>query len=57
MGVAFLTGLSIGFYDSIDEIEKIWSHDSMFTSKMNKKERDIVYSRWIEAVSRVRSHN
>ena len=57
MGVAFLTGLSIGFYDSIDEIEKIWSHDSMFTSKMNKKERDRVYSRWIEAVSRVRSHN
>ena len=57
MGVAFLTGLSIGFYESIDEIEKIWSHDSMFTSKMNKKERDIVYSRWIEAVSRVRSHN
>ena len=57
MGVAFLTGLSIGFYDSIDEIEKIWSHDLMFTSKMNKKERDRVYSRWIEAVSRVRSHN
>ena len=57
MGVAFLTGLSIGFYDSIDEIEKIWSHDSMFTSKMNKKERDRVYSRWIEAVSRVRSHD
>jgi glycerol kinase len=57
MGVAFLTGLSIGFYDSIDEIEKIWSHDLMFTSKMNKKERDRVYSRWIEAVSRVRSHD
>ena len=57
MGVAFLTGLSIGFYNSIDEIEKIWSCDSIFTSKMNKKERDRVYSRWIEAVSRVRSHD
>ena len=57
MGVAFLTGLSIGFYDSIDEIEKIWSCDSIFTSKMNKKERDRVYSRWIEAVSRVRSRD
>jgi glycerol kinase len=38
MGAAFLAGLAIGFWESLDEIQKMWEVDQFFqpTNNINK---------------------
>src|SRR3990167_6081296 len=52
-GVAFLAGLYIGLYQSLDEISQLWRMEERFSSTMSASLRDQLYSGWLSAVSRV----
>ena len=49
IGVAYLAGLKLGFWKSIDDIQKLWHPDELFVPRNN---RDTEYKTWQEAVNR-----
>ena len=55
LGAAFLAGLQCGVFDSIDAIGAIWERDRVFESEMPSARREVLYSGWQKAVSRIRS--
>ncbi|KXX68267.1 glycerol kinase GlpK [Flammeovirga sp. SJP92] len=52
MGAAFLAGLAVGYWNNIDEINKIWKMDKSFESNMNEKERSASRKLWKKAIKR-----
>lgn len=55
LGAAFLAGLHIGWYGSLDELTKTWQAKSTFHPTMNIVQRDKLYAGWKDAVARVRT--
>jgi len=53
LGVAFLAGLQIGMYQSLDEISALWQMHQHYRPQMLNIESDILYKGWQEAVERV----
>lgn len=53
LGVAYLAGLQVGIYQSLDEIAQLWQMSARFTSDMSQMQRDMLYAGWKEAVNRV----
>jgi glycerol kinase len=54
LGAAYLAGLSVGYWDSTDEITANWRLERTFTPQMGEDERERRYARWLEAVERAR---
>ncbi|MEG0546131.1 MAG: glycerol kinase GlpK [Oscillospiraceae bacterium] len=54
LGAAYLAGLAVGFWDSIDEIKSIREVDKIFEPKMDMDERNELYRGWKRAVERSR---
>lgn len=52
LGAAYLAGLAIGYWESIDEIKKQWSVDRCFTTKMNPEKVQKLLKGWKKALSR-----
>ena len=52
MGAAFMAGLKIGVYKSLDDISKRWSLDKHFKPKLNKKIRKKILKGWNIAIRR-----
>ena len=52
MGAAFMAGLKIGVYKSLDDISKRWSLDKHFKPKLNKKIRKKILKGWNVAIRR-----
>ena len=52
LGAAFLAGLSVRVWESIEEIQQIWKEEKVFTPSMNKEESDKLYFAWKQAVKR-----
>ncbi|TRM81487.1 glycerol kinase, partial [Sulfolobus sp. F3] len=52
MGVAMLAGLSVGYWNSIDELKQKWKIDQVFEPKMDDEYRERLYAGWKEAVRR-----
>ena len=52
LGSGFLAGLAVDFWDSIDEIAKLWRVERIFEPSRDKNWRDSRYSRWKKAVLR-----
>lgn len=52
LGVAYLAGLSLGFWDSIDDLPKDRLIDKSFIGEMEDERVDRIYSKWKKAVSR-----
>lgn len=52
LGAAYLAGLSVGFYKSIEEIKEKWVIDKEFTPSMDDRKRIILYKGWKRAVER-----
>jgi glycerol kinase len=50
LGAAYISGLSSGFFDSIDEIRSIVQKDKVFTPNMDDKRRDKLYKQWKKAI-------
>lgn len=55
LGAAFLAGLQVGIYKSLDEIAALWQSDARFKPAMKRQRADALYAGWREAVERVKS--
>ena len=52
LGAAYLAGLAVGFWESIDEIQSQWIIEKEFTPKEDKSKIDNMVSFWHKAVKR-----
>ena len=50
LGAAYLAGLQIGIYQSLDEISKFWQMSASFSSNMGNDERVKLYQGWKRAI-------
>ena len=57
LGAAYLAGLKIGFYRSIDDISGQWKCERVFRASLGEEVRERLYSGWCDAVRQVRSLN
>lgn len=55
LGAALLAGLTAGIWKSLDEIGRCWRLGREFTPRMSQVEREMLYRKWTDAVSRARS--
>jgi glycerol kinase len=56
LGAAYLAGLQVGVFKSLDDLSKHWKRERHFEPKMDKKVSQSLYSGWLEAVRRVRTN-
>jgi glycerol kinase len=52
LGAAYLAGLAVGYWTSVDDVTNNWQVDAEFEPQMNEIERDRRFRRWHEAVKR-----
>ena len=52
LGAAFMAGLQIGVYKSLNDISKKWSLDRNFVPKMKKKQRFFLLEGWKTAIKK-----
>ena len=50
LGAAYLAGLQVGFWDSIQEIEAIWRKNRAFNPKKSSQERNALLAGWQRAL-------
>ena len=54
LGAAFLAGLGVGVWSSVDELRETWSLDRRFEPAGSRQDADASYARWTDAVRRTR---
>ena len=54
LGAAYLAGLAVGYWDSIEQIAKQWKAERTFEPTISADERQTKLARWKEAVERSR---
>jgi len=54
LGAAYLAGVQVGVYDSLDDVTANWQRDRSFDPAMDSHERERLVAGWAKAVSRVR---
>ncbi|NME36862.1 glycerol kinase, partial [Fusobacterium sp. FSA-380-WT-3A] len=52
LGVAYLTGLAVGFWESKEEISSQWKLEKEFIPTMCEEEKEKKYRGWKKAVKR-----
>lgn len=52
LGAAYLAGLAVGFWDSVDELEAVWQVERVFEPNMTATKRDDLLEHWHKAVGR-----
>lgn len=52
LGAAYAAGLTVGFWESTDQIRDMWKEDRTFTPNMKEDTRDELYRGWNKAVER-----
>ncbi|MBU4348714.1 glycerol kinase GlpK [bacterium] len=52
LGVAYLSGLAVGYWKGKEEIAKKWKVDKEFSPNMDEKTKEKLYKGWKKAVSR-----
>ncbi len=52
LGVGWLAGLGVGFWDSPDQLARLWSADRIFEPSMGESDRQRLYEQWLKAVER-----
>ncbi len=55
LGAAFLAGLHVGVYESLDEIAQLWKVERRFEPSQSPDQADANYTGWLNAVKRVRT--
>ncbi len=50
LGAAYLAGLATGYWESMAEIDKIWSLDQKYNPVMNEETREELYDGWLCAI-------
>ena len=56
LGAAYLAGLRLGWYQSLEEIQQLWRCESSFSPQMEEATRETLYQGWLDAVARVKSN-
>ena len=51
LGAAYLAGLAVGFWSSIEEISKQWKEDKKFIPAMDSKQKESLISQWSRAIN------
>ncbi len=51
LGAAFAAGLAVGYW-RLEELPKLWHAEIVYEPSMDEAERESLYSRWLEAVTR-----
>ena len=54
LGAALLAGLSVGFWNNIEELETYLSVDKCFNPNMDNVQRQALFSGWVDAVKKSR---
>ncbi|RRN72322.1 glycerol kinase [Peribacillus simplex] len=54
LGAAYLAGLAVGYWESQEEISKLWTVDKKFEPEMEEQERKDLYNGWKKAVQAAR---
>jgi glycerol kinase len=52
IGAAFLAGLAVGFWESREEIQSLWTADRSFIPEMDSDKREKLIHFWHKAVDR-----
>ena len=55
LGAAYLAGLQLGIYDSVETIAKKWQSDRSFEPQMAEADRKLLLADWHEAVIKVKT--
>ncbi|RLU01598.1 glycerol kinase GlpK [Ketobacter sp.] len=55
LGAAYLAGLQVGVYKSLEDIASLWHCERHFSPAMDDGLRDRLYNGWLRAVARVRT--
>lgn len=55
LGAAFLAGLQVGIFASLETIEEVWKVDQSFEPKMAAAERNRLVSEWHACVGKVKT--
>jgi glycerol kinase len=50
LGAAYLAGLAVGYWKSIDELQQYWQKDKAFVPAMNDEKRNELQKNWKKAV-------
>lgn len=53
LGAAFLAGLQVGMYQSLDEIARLWQANRQFVPRMDHARREDLYQGWTNAVAKI----
>ena len=54
LGAAFLAGLAVGYWDSVDDLQAIAKTGARFEGKMEEEEKERLYAGWQRAVAATR---
>jgi glycerol kinase len=54
LGAAYMAGLAVGFWNSLDELVKLWKADRVFEPKWPAEKREALYKGWKAAVERAK---
>jgi glycerol kinase len=57
LGAAYMAGLKIGIYKSLNDISKNWKFNKKFTPKINEKLRKELINGWLKTVNKTISRN
>ncbi len=52
LGAAYLAGLGVGFWNSLEELEKQWEVEKIYIPSMDEQKRKELYAGWQKAVER-----
>jgi glycerol kinase len=52
LGAAYLAGLAVGFWDSTEELQRLWKEEKKFTPNMKDDEVDQRMKKWNQAVGK-----
>jgi len=53
LGAAYLAGLAVGVYPSLEALAALWRREARFEPRMAEAEREALYAGWQDAVARV----
>ena len=56
LGAAFLAGLQVGIFNSLEDIERCWQQESQFSGTWDEDLRRERYQGWLKALARVTSN-
>jgi glycerol kinase len=54
LGAAFISGLAVGFFNDLSEIESLSNIDKHFAPSMSEEKRERLYNKWLVAIEATR---